>query len=239
LPGSANEFVPAASGLRLPCSRLDARLAKIRQDLAPGAGAKVGNALAYAENAMRGNDNDSDTEQIDHLVRELMADRPLGVKPTPAFSQLAASLPAEQRPGSRWTNIRILMPDARTPGRRNRFAFASAIGRVHLRKLTRSLIGHVHLRRLTRFFGALGPVASVRLWVGLGAVYSASLAFWPYPKTYVLGMVLYIFSLALVLVAGIWGARLSWDARLGAAHTVALGTVLWAVRLTATTLPPI
>ncbi len=100
-------------------------------------------------------------------------------------------------------------------------------------------ITRVQLRRLTPFFRTLGPVASVRLWVGLGAVYAASLAYWPYPKTYVLGMVLYILSLALVVVAGIWGARLSWDARLGAAHTVALGTVLWAVRLTAATLPPI
>jgi hypothetical protein len=31
--------------------------------------------------------------------------------------------------------------------------------------------------------------------------------------------------LALALVAGVWGARLSWEQRLGAAHTLALGTV--------------
>jgi hypothetical protein len=44
-------------------------------------------------------------------------------------------------------------------------------------------------------------------------------------------MVLYLLCLGLALVASIWGARLSWDARLGAAHTVALCTAVWAVTL--------
>ena len=35
------------------------------------------------------------------------------------------------------------------------------------------------------------------------------------------------------MVNGVWGARLSWDARLGAAHTLSLGTVFWAVTLAA------
>jgi hypothetical protein len=74
----------------------------------------------------------------------------------------------------------------------------------------------------------------LRMWVGLGALHCASMTFWPYPKTYLWGLVLYILSLGLVLVTGVWGARLSWEARLGAAHTVALGTVLWAVTLAAT-----
>src|SRR5688500_18174983 len=106
-------------------------------------------------------DDDSDTEQIDLLVRELMADRPVELTPTPAVSPLAAALPAEQRPGSRWTNVRVLMPSARTAGRRNRFALATTIARLQLRKLT-------------RFFKTLSPVASVRMWVGLAAVYGAS-----------------------------------------------------------------
>ena len=80
----------------------------------------------------------------------------------------------------------------------------------------------------------------VRCWVALGVIYSASLAFWPYPKTYFWGMVFYLLSLGLVLISGIWGARMSWEARLGAAHTIALGTVLWAVKLVAVdTLLPI
>jgi hypothetical protein len=75
------------------------------------------------------------------------------------------------------------------------------------------------------------PVTLARMWVALGAAYSASMTFWPYPKTYLWGMVLYLLCLGLALVASIWGARLSWDARLGSAHTVALGTTFWAVTL--------
>jgi hypothetical protein len=69
------------------------------------------------------------------------------------------------------------------------------------------------------------------MWVGLAAIYSVSMTFWPYPKTYVLGMVLYLLSLGLLVVAGAWGARLSWDGRLGGAHTIAIGTVVWSILL--------
>jgi hypothetical protein len=55
--------------------------------------------------------------------------------------------------------------------------------------------------------------------------------FWPYAKTYFWGLVIYQSCLGFLLVAGVWGARLSWDARLGAAHTLAVGTVLWAITL--------
>jgi hypothetical protein len=79
----------------------------------------------------------------------------------------------------------------------------------------------------------------VRLWVGLSVVYCAALSFWPYPKTYLWGMVLYLLSLGLMTVSGVWGARLSWDARLGSAHTLSIGTVMWALTLVvAETLPP-
>ena len=70
-----------------------------------------------------------------------------------------------------------------------------------------------------------------RMWVVLAAAYGASLTFWPYPKTYLWGMVLYLLCLGLGLVTSVWAARLSWDARLGAAHSVALVTALWAVTL--------
>src|SRR3989442_15194056 len=35
-----------------------------------------------------------------------------------------------------------------------------------------------------------------------------------------------------VVVAGLWGARVSWQSRLGFAHIVALGTILWGLALT-------
>jgi len=166
---------------------------------------------------------DSDREEIDLLVRELMEER---VPQKAAAVQPVASQQAELRPGSRWTTVRLLMPSRRRPGFGKRFAFGSAISLPQLPDLN-------------RFFRMPGPVTMVRLWVLLGAVHCASMTFWPYPKTYFWGLVLYLLSLALVLVTGIWGARLSWDARLGAAHTVALGTVLWAVTLAAETVPPI
>jgi hypothetical protein len=170
---------------------------------------------------------DPDREEIDLLVRELMAKRQMPLPAETADVPAVTSEPAERRPGSRWTNVRILMPSMRAKRPAKSVALASAI----------SLLRLPDLKRLIR---TPGPVTMVRLWVGLGAVYSASLAFWPYPKTYMWGLIFYLFSLALVVVTGIWGARLSWEARLGAAHTVAVGTVLWAVTLVATeTLPPI
>jgi hypothetical protein len=167
-----------------------------------------------------GND-EFDSEQIDLLVRELMAARPLTVSAPPAVGQPVAPPPVERRPGTRWSNVRLLMPSRPAPGAGDRFAFLSEIALPQLPDLS-------------RFFRKPGPVTLLRMWVGLGALHCASMTFWPYPKTYLWGLVLYLLSLALVLVTGIWGARLSWEARLGAAHTVALGTVLWAVTLAAT-----
>jgi hypothetical protein len=183
--------------------------------------------------------DDSDREQIDLLVRELTT-KPLATRAVPATTQPPVhpaservpgaqpiAQPAEHRPVGRWTNVRLLMPAARTPGLSTRFAFGSAMSLPQLPDLH-------------RFFRMPGPVTLVRMWVGLSVVHSAAMTFWPYPKTYFWGLVLYILSLGLALVAGVWGARLSWDSRLGAAHTVSLSTVLWAVTLGATeTLPPI
>ena len=192
----------------------------------------------FAMNAYDFDREDFDREEIDTLVRELMADPRVPLRASPIVSQsVEEGLPpqpaipvagdqAALRPGSRWTNVRLQMPSPRSPGFKDRFALASAI------RLPR-------LWDLNRLSTVPGSVALVRMWVGLGAVYSASMTFWPYPKTYLWGLVLYLLCLGLVLVTGVWGARLSWEARLGAAHTVALGAALWAVGLaTVETLPP-
>lgn len=71
----------------------------------------------------------------------------------------------------------------------------------------------------------------VRAWVALALVLSASMPYWPYAKTYGAGLLLYLFAVALVVVAGTWSAKLTWDERLGGAHTVSLGIVLWAIAL--------
>jgi hypothetical protein len=49
-----------------------------------------------------------------------------------------------------------------------------------------------------------------------------------------------MFAVAMVVIAGVWGARLTWATRLGIAHTVALAIVLWGITLAAEeTLPRI
>jgi len=123
-------------------------------------------------------------------------------------------------------NVRQLMPSMPKSGLAKSFALGSAINVPDLPDLS-------------RFIRPPGPVAMVRMWVGLAVVHGASMTFWPYAKTYLWGLVLYLLSLGLVLVAGIWGARLSWDARLGAAHTVSLLTVFWAVALAVAEILPL
>jgi hypothetical protein len=197
----------------------------------------VGNLLAYDFSTMGG--DDSDHEEIDLLIRRLTTRARVPPKATPAVSpplawptpaqppgvQPVASQQVERRPVGRWTNARALMPSVLTAGLARGFAFGPAISLPHLPDLS-------------RVFRIPGPVTMVRMWVGLGVVHSAAMTFWPYPKTYFWGLVLYLLSLALVLVTGVWGARLSWEARLGAAHTIALGTVVWAIALAAAeTLP--
>jgi hypothetical protein len=127
------------------------------------------------------------------------------------------------RPGRRWTNVRLLMP-SRPAAWAPPFAFEHAASLPHGSTLSAFF-------DFSRVFRTPGPVTMARMWAGLAAAYSASLTFWPYPKTYLWGMVFYLLCLGLALVASVWGARLSWDARLGGAHTVALGTALWAVML--------
>jgi hypothetical protein len=184
----------------------------------------------------------ADREAINLLIRELTA-KPAAGKPSvsqaastppPAPQSTPAARPvvASQalRPGRRWTNVRLLMPARPAAAWAPPFAFGHAATLPHVSTLSRSSM-FSRFFDLSRVFRTPGPVTMARMWAGLAAAYSASLTFWPYPKTYLWGMVLYLLCLGLALVASVWGARLSWDARLGGAHTVALGTALWAVML--------
>ena len=89
-------------------------------------------------------------------------------------------------------------------------------------------------------FPVFGETAVVRMWVGLGVALAVAMPFWPYPKAYSWGLLLYLLVVALLLVTGVWSARLTWVTRLGIAHTVALSVVLWGLTLVAgETLPRI
>jgi hypothetical protein len=170
--------------------------------------------------------NDLDRDAIDLLVRDVMA----GKAPAP---QPVAAEPAPLRPGTRWTNVRMQMPAKTAPGLWKRFEDTVAVALPELPALPGlpRLPQLPELPDVRSFIRMPGPVAVTRMWVGLGALYSFSMTFWPYQRTYVLGLALYMLALGLLVVAGVWGARLSWDGRLGAAHTIAVGTVLWSITL--------
>ena len=172
--------------------------------------------------------DNTDSEHIDRLIRELTTEprRPTkGAAASPAVSEPPAS--PERRPVHTWSTGRLPMPSMpATSAGSKAAAFGSAISLPQLPQLPA-------LPDLTRVFRLPGPVALVRMWVGLAIAHSVSMTAWPYPKTYFWGLTVYLLSLSLAVVAGVWGARLSWDARLGAAHTVALVAVVWAVALAA------
>lgn len=71
-----------------------------------------------------------------------------------------------------------------------------------------------------------------RACVGLGVLVAAAVPRWPYARDCGAGLILYLFAVGMVVIAGTWGALLTWDRRLGYAHIVALGTLLWGLTLT-------
>lgn len=66
-----------------------------------------------------------------------------------------------------------------------------------------------------------------RVCVGLGALLGIAVPQWPYARACGAWLFLYMIAAGMVGAAGIWGARLSWDRRLGFTHIVALGAILW------------
>ena len=79
------------------------------------------------------------------------------------------------------------------------------------------------------------PTGTAVVWmcVGLAVALGLAMPFWPYPKASVWWLLLYLLAVAMVVVAGVWAARLTWATRLGAAHMVAIGVVCWGITLAA------
>jgi hypothetical protein len=86
--------------------------------------------------------------------------------------------------------------------------------------------------RLRRAAGPMGPVA-VWTCVCLGVLLGVSMLFWPYARACGPGLFCYLTAVGMVHVAGVWGAWHAWDSRVGAAHILALVTVLWGCSLMA------
>jgi hypothetical protein len=178
--------------------------------------------------------DDFDRAEVDRLVKEL-ATPPKPAAPRPAFAALAAeaeapspaTAPGGLAPGRPWTTARLLMPAIRSE-RRKSFAFASAIRLPTLPRIALPALSEAE-------WGTL----SVRTFVGLGVLLSAAMPYWPYSHAWSWGLLLYVSAILLVVVTGIWGAKLTWDARLPAAHTVAVGTVIWGLGLLAAKAVPL
>ena len=199
-----------------------------------------------------------DRQEVDRLVRELSAPK-LVVVPKPSGTdaatppvQAAAAEPPAPRKVSRWTTARILMPATSAAAAEPRRTLASLVNLPQLSALKLPTIElptiELPALRLPSLPAFAMPALSeqtrgvfmVRAWVTLGILLSVSMPFWPYPKTYLVGILAYLFAIALVMIAGVWSAKLTWDGRLGGAHALSLGVVFWAIVLVAAeTLPPV
>jgi hypothetical protein len=89
--------------------------------------------------------------------------------------------------------------------------------------------------------GAMGPttgstgVSALATWfrVGLGVVLGIGMMVWPYSHVCGAKLLFYLIGASTVVVAGGWGGFSSWRRRLGLAHVLSLGVVLWGLALVA------
>src|SRR5256885_10410156 len=83
--------------------------------------------------------------------------------------------------------------------------------------------------------GPRPPLRPAGVWarVMLGVLLGVALTQWPYAHACEKPLILYMVAVTTVLVAGLWGARASWRSRMGFAHIIALGTILWGISLSA------
>jgi len=189
-------------------------------------------------------------KEVDYLIKELASKKTAASKPVPPVTiptvgkaSIPAPVPAIAAPGPRATN-RMAAPTT------TRRTFVSAIRvRPAMKSMGLSLDGFSlpsmpglrsmpSLRSLS--LPTLSEVTTVRAWVGLGAALAVAMPFWPYAKPYSWGLLFYMFAVTMLIVTGIWSARLTWITRLAVAHTLALTITFWGLTLaTAETLPRI
>jgi hypothetical protein len=90
-------------------------------------------------------------------------------------------------------------------------------------------------RPLTRMRPIGAPMRPGAVWgcVSLGVLLGIALPQWPYERACGSWLLLYLTAVGTVVVAGMWGARVSWRSRIGLAHIVAVATMIWGLALTA------
>jgi len=185
-----------------------------------------------------------DREEVDRLVQEMAARRRAPVaKATPVapLNTAAAQQPGAPQPlapspepvappkASRWSTNRLLMPSLQRASRRKEFALASVMT-MHMPALPK--IG------LPDWTETQWAVLTARMFVGLGVALGAAMPYWPYTTSGPWSLGLYLSAVILVIVTGIWGSKLTWDARLARAHTVAIVTTMWGLILVAAVVLP-
>jgi len=73
----------------------------------------------------------------------------------------------------------------------------------------------------------------IRGCVALGVLLGAVMPAWPYGHACGWGLIFYAMSVGVLVSAGVWGLIITWTSRLSLAHTIALGTLLWGLALSA------
>ena len=93
----------------------------------------------------------------------------------------------------------------------------------------------VGARPLSRMRPIGAPMRPGAVWacVALGVLLGIALPQWPYARACGWWLLLYLTAVGTVVVAGMWGAQVSWRSRIGLAHVVAVGTIIWGLALVA------
>jgi len=88
-------------------------------------------------------------------------------------------------------------------------------------------------RPLSRIRPVRAPMRSGAVWscVLLGVLLGVALPYWPYERACGWWLLLYMTAVGTVIVAGLWGARVSWRSRIGFAHIIAVSTLVWGLAL--------
>ncbi len=207
-------------------------------------------------------DDNLERHEVDLLIKDLAAARSKAIltkavpatppasatgcasAPTPATPSPVVAPPAASRARHKTFVSAINLPEgAPAPVRRSGSALATVVRWPTFLGRARVRMPEIAWRiqdLLARVNSSTGEVTQVRVWVALGVMLAIAMPFWPYPKVCNWWLLLYMLAVGMVVVAGIWGARLTWQTRLGIAHTVALFVVLWGITLGAQeTLPRI
>ena len=85
-----------------------------------------------------------------------------------------------------------------------------------------------------------GARARLTTWirVGLGLMLGVGMLVWPYSHVCGLKLIFYMIGAGTVTVAGVWSGMSSWRRRMGLAHLLSLGLVLWGLVLAASVVLP-